>query len=102
MARLLPSGSEILGWPGDKAATEVVAVWQKIPCSHFGQVRRHSLTDPVHLHCPMNRKFLSHFSQKATKYQVGSITGLMVDRYIPAKQFHHLCGNTHMVGASNK
>ena len=95
MALLLPSGSEILGWPGDKAATEVVPVLQKIHCSHFGQVRRHSATDPLHLHCPMKRKFLSHLSQKAKKYQVGSVTGLMVERYIPAKQ-STICAVTHI------
>lgn len=68
-------------------------VWQKIFCLHSGQVRRQFAADPLHLHRPRKRKFLSHFSQKAKKYQVGSGTTLMVE-LCTSETIHRLCGYT--------
>jgi hypothetical protein len=87
------------GLASSYGSTEM-GVWQKIFCLQCGQVRRHSAADPLQLHCPRKRKFLSHFSQKAEKHQGGSRTVLMVEHYT-SEAIHRLCGNTHTSGATS-
>src|SRR5689334_6961908 len=77
-----------------------MGVWQKIFCLQCGQVRRHSAADPLQLHRPRKRTFLSHFPQKAEKHQGGSRTELMVEHYT-SEAIHRLCGNTHTLGQAD-